>query len=192
MLPNTPTQFESQRLILRCYQPGDGPMYYTVGQANLAHLQRYESGNIILTAKNEVEAELLVQELAADWAARKSFFLGAFDKASLTFVAQIYVGVVSWETPEFEIGFFVDQRHEGQGFVTEAVKATLAFIFEHLQARRVSLRCDETNTRSWRVAERCGFTREAHWREDKRNPDGTFSSTFCYGLLRGEYFDHPA
>lgn len=184
---STPTRFESERLILRPYQAGDGAMYYAVGQKNRQHLQRYEADNVILTAKNEQEAEALVQELAADWAARKCFFLGAWDKLSGEFVAQVYIGVVNWDTPEFEIGFFVDQDHEGQGYVTESVRAALDFVFEHLQAQRVSLRCNATNLRSQRVAERCGFTREGLLRQERRHPDGSFSDSLIYGLLRREW-----
>ena len=184
---STPTRFESERLILRPYQAGDGAMYYAVGQKNRKHLQRYEADNVILTAKNEPEAETLVQELAADWAARKCFFLGAWDKLSGEFVAQVYIGVVNWDTPEFEIGFFVDQDHEGQGYVTESVRAALDFVFEHLQAQRVSLRCNSTNLRSQRVAERCGFTREGLLRQKRRHPDGSFSDTLIYGLLHREW-----
>jgi aminoglycoside 6'-N-acetyltransferase len=94
---------------------------------------------------------------------------------------------VNWDLPEFEIGYFADVDHEGLGFVTEAVQGTLHFIFEHLQAHRVSLRCDDTNVRSGSVAERCGFVREGHLRESKKNPDGTFSGTLCYGLLKGDF-----
>ena len=184
---STPTRFESERLILRPYQAGDGAMYYAVGQKNRQHLQRYEADNVILTVKNEQEAEALVQELAADWAARKCFFLGAWDKLSGEFVAQVYIGVVNWDTPEFEIGFFVDQDHEGQGYVTESVRAALDFVFEHLQAQRVSLRCNATNLRSQRVAERCGFTREGLLRQERRHPDGSFSDSLIYGLLRREW-----
>ncbi|HSQ17076.1 MAG TPA: GNAT family protein [Anaerolineales bacterium] len=184
---STPTRFESERLILRPYQAGDGAMYYAVGQKNRQHLQRYEADNVILTAKNEQEAETLVQELAADWAARKCFFLGAWDKLSGEFVAQVYIGVVNWDTPEFEIGFFVDQDHEGQGYVTESVRAALDFVFEHLQAQRVSLCCNATNLRSQRVAERCGFTREGLLRQKRRHPDGSFSDSLIYGLLRRDW-----
>ena len=117
----------------------------------------------------------------------KCFFLGAWDKLSGEFVAQIYIGVVNWNTPEFEIGFFVDQDHEGQGYVTESVRAALDFVFEHLQAQRVSLRCNATNLRSQRVAERCGFTREGLLRQERRHPDGSFSDSLIYGLLRREW-----
>jgi len=187
MLLDVPTRFETERLIIRCYEAGDGPMYYAVGIRNRDHLQRYESGNVILTAKTEEEAEILVRELHADWVARNCFFMGAFDKETREFVAQIYVGVVNWDLPEFVMGYFVDKDHEGRGFVAEAVRATLRFVFEHLRAHRVRLDTNETNTRSRRVAERCGFVQEGRLRESHRHPDGTFSGDMLYGLLRSEY-----
>lgn len=187
MLLDIPTRFESERLIIRCYEAGDGPLVYAVGVRNRDHLQRYESGNVILTAKTEQEAEILVRELHADWVARNCFFMGAFDKETREFVAQIYVGVVNWDLPEFAIGYFADKDHEGQGFVTEAVQAALRFIFEHLRAHRVRLETNEMNMRSRRVAARCGFVQEGRLRESRRNPDGTFSGDVLYGLLRSEY-----
>ena len=187
LLRDIPTHFETDRLIVRCYEAGDGPMYYAAGVKNHDHLHRYESGNTILTAKTEQEAEILVRQLHADWVARKHFFMGAFDKTTREFVAQIYIGAVNWDLPEFVIGYFVDKDHEGQGFVTEAVKATLGFIFEYLGAHRVRLETNETNSRSRNVAERCRFTQEGRLRENRRNPDGTFSGDVFYGLLRSEY-----
>lgn len=137
--------------------------------------------------KNEEGAEITVRDLAADWVARRSFFLGAFDKRDEHFVAQVYVGPVNWDLPEFQIGFFVDKDHEGQGYMTEAVSATLGFIFHHLGAHRVSAECDEMNKRSIRVLERCGMTQEGLLRKNKRNADGTISGTLLFGLLRREY-----
>jgi RimJ/RimL family protein N-acetyltransferase len=51
----------------------------------------------------------------------------------------------------------------------------------------VRLECDDTNVRSQRVAERCGFTRIGHARENRRNPDGSLSGTLYYSLLKSEY-----
>jgi RimJ/RimL family protein N-acetyltransferase len=187
MLLDIPTRIETARLILRCYQAGDGRWYYAMSQKNRAHLSRYEAGNRAMAIQSEEDAEAMVRAMAAEWVARNAFFMGAFDKKSDEFVAQIYVGPVSWNAQEFQIGYFVDQDHAGQGYVTEAVKATLGFIFEHLKARRVSLECDDTNVRSYRVAERCGMIREGHFRENKKHPDGTFSGTLYFGLLRSEF-----
>ena len=88
---------------------------------------------------------------------------------------------------EFQVGYFADVDHEGQGYVTEAVKAALGFIFEHLKAHRVSLDCADTNARSRRVAERCGMVQEGHRRENKQNPDGTYRGDLHFGLLRQEF-----
>jgi ribosomal-protein-serine acetyltransferase len=182
-----PMQFGSERLILRCYLPGDGKWYYTMSLRNRAHLMKYESDNVAANIVDEEAAERLIQDLANEWAKGSCFFIGAFEKKTGNFVAQIYVGPVDWNLPEFQIGYFADVYHEGRGYVTEAVKATLAVIFTQLNAHRVRLECNESNVRSIRVAERCHMTREGIFRENRRNPDGTYSNSLIYGLLESEY-----
>ncbi len=191
MLLDLPTQFETQRLFLRCYQAGDGPWYYEMGQKNQDHLRRYETNNPIMAMHSQEDAEILMREFAAAWIARTSFFLGAFQKETQVFVAQVYIGPTNWDLPEFEIGYFVDQRYEGQGYVTESVRAALCFIFQDLKAHRVFLQCDDTNVRSYQVADRCGFIREAHLRENKKNPDGSITGTYGYGLLKKQFDASP-
>ena len=182
-----PTRIETERLYLRCYQAGDGGWYHAMSQRNKAHLARYESGNAVMTIDTEEEAERVVRDFAAAWMARTAFFMGGFRRDTQAFVAQIYVGVVDWNLPQFEIGFFADVEHEGQGYVTEATKGALRFVFEHLGAHRVRLKCDDTNVPSRRVAERCGMIQEGHIRENKRNADGSITGTLHYGLLRSEF-----
>jgi len=187
MLFEFPIQFESERLSLRSYRPGDGKWYYAMSLKNRGHLSRYEAENVAANIASEEAAEVLVRELAAEWAAHNCFFIGAFDKRSGEFVAQIYVGPVDWLLPEFQIGYFADVDHEGLGFVTEGVMATLTILFDKLNAHRVRLECDETNTRSIRVAERCHMIREGHLRENKRISDGRYTGSYIYGLLKSEY-----
>ena len=102
-------------------------------------------------------------------------------------MAQIYIGAADWDLPAFRIGYFADVDHQGQGYVTEAMRAALAFIFKHLGGRRVGIECDDTNERSIRVAERCGFVPEGHIREVKRFPDGTVTGTRLFGMLKREF-----
>ena len=182
-----PTSLETERLNLRCYQAGDGPMYFAVAQKNRDHLRMFESGNALMALDSEAQAEEVVRELAAGWDARKYFFFGAFAKEGGQFVAQIYVGPVNWDTPEFEIGYIADQAHEGQGYVSEAAHAVMGMLFEVLGAHRLRIECNENNLRSRKLAERLGFTQEGFLRETKRRPDGSYSGDIIYGLLRSEY-----
>jgi hypothetical protein len=54
-----PVHLETKRLFVRAYAPGDGPLFFQVGQKNQAYLQRYESRNSILAACSADEAEFL-------------------------------------------------------------------------------------------------------------------------------------
>jgi len=184
---NPVVRIETERLYLRPYRAGDGPMYLAVGLRNRAHLARYEADNPLTTLTDTVEAENLIRDFMAEWEKGLAYFWGVFDKQTDDFVAQIYIGLTDRDLPACELGYVVDCEHEGRGYVTEAARAALDFVFEHVQAHRVSLHCDETNVRSARVAERCGFTLEGRIREDKRAPDGRFTDTLCYGLLRREF-----
>ena len=187
MLLEIPMRIEAGRICLRRYEASDGQWYYTTSENNRTHLARYEAENVVMSIESKTDAEVVVRELAAEWGARNCFFMAAFDRETDEFVAQVYVGPVNWDVPEFEIGFFADKDHEGQGYVTEAVSAAMGFIFEHLGAHRVRMECDDTNERSRRVAERCGMVREGHVRENKRNADGKLSGTLYFGLLKREF-----
>ena len=187
MLPEIPTHFETERLVMRRYHAGDGAWYYQVGQRNRQHLQRFETGNAILTIENEEDGEKVINDMIISWDSHISYFLGGFEKLTGQFAVQIYIGTIDWQLPEFEIGYIADKDHEGQGYVTEAVRGTLAFIFHHLHAHRVCIHCSDLNERSWRVAERCGFVREGHLRETHQQPNGAFNGDFTYGLLISEF-----
>jgi ribosomal-protein-serine acetyltransferase len=190
LLLNLPDCLETERLILRPYQAGDGEAYYAVCIANKSHLLPFEAGNSALAVNTPEEAEVLVRQFAVEWAARTMFMLGGWAKLSGAWVAQIYTGVVNWELPEFEMGYWVDQGHEGHGYVTEGMKAALGMVFGPLGARRVRLGCNELNVRSARVAERCGFVREGYIRGTHPNlprSDGSASGDYMYGLLREDY-----
>ena len=182
-----PTRFHAERVYLRSYQAGDGPWLYKVSQKNRAHLSRYESDNFLKSIEDEAKAEAYACELHEDWIEGDCFFMPVFHKETDEFVAQIYVGPTNKELPEYNVGFIADVDYQRQGYVTEALGAALGFIFNDLQAHRVFLECDDTNQRSWDVAERCGFVREGHLRENKRHPNNPISGTFVYGMLRSEW-----
>jgi len=155
----------SPRLTVRCYRAGDGPRLHAAAVRNRAHLARYESGNILLTADTQERGESIARDLYARWLRREAFFAGAFLRATGAFAGQVYLGP-SARSGEFEIGYMADVDQEGRGYVSEAVEAMLGLAFDCLGAQRVYLRTDPTNTRSRNVARRCGFSQEEHTSPD--------------------------
>jgi RimJ/RimL family protein N-acetyltransferase len=71
--------------------------------------------------------------------------------------------------------------------MTEAVNGLTALAFEKLGAERMEIRCDARNTRSAAVAQRAGYTLEAHLRRDSRAPDGTLRDSLIFARLREEW-----
>ncbi len=128
--PVAPPRIETQRLFLRCYEPGDLPWFYEMCRKNRLHLARFEPDNLIMEIKSEGDARQALQDVAAGWIAGSHLFLGAFHRPMGEFVAQVYIGVVNRDLPEFQVGYFADVDHEGQGYVTEAVRAILEYIFD--------------------------------------------------------------
>ena len=191
-LIDIPEKIETERLYLRSYKAGDGPMLFAASQKNLKHLAEFESDNVLMQLDSEKHAEVTVRELAADWAARQCFFIGIFEKVSGDWAGQVFVGPTNWDLPEFTIGYAADVDHEGKGFLSEAVFSVLKFLFEDVGAHRVTADCNENNTRSIHLLERCGFRKEGHLLENRKNPDGTFHGDYLFAMLRREYFEFQA
>ena len=116
---------------------------------------------------------------------RDSFL--AWEKASDSFVGDIWIESQDWDVPLHEIGYFVVKEHLRKGFATEATKAALKFVFENLKANKASLTCDEDNEPPCRVAEHCGFIREGCLRGQVTRRDGTLVGKLHYGMLRAEF-----
>ena len=92
---------------------------------------------------------------------------------------------IEWEVRRFEVGYWCRTTMQGRGFVSEAVQALARMAFDQLAARRVEIRMDPRNERSWRVAQRCGFTLEGVLRCDTLTPQGEVRDTRVYARVRG-------
>jgi len=137
--------------------------------------------------ESEEHAERVVRELAADWMAGDCFFIGIFEKAASKWCGQVYVGPTNWESLEFAIGFVADLHCEGKGYISEAVNGVLEMLFEDLNAYLIRSECSESNIRSRRLLERCGFRLERYVRKRGANTDGSVNRDCLYALSRKEY-----
>ena len=86
------------------------------------------------------------------------------------------------------IGYTLSQQVWGQGFASEAASKLLDYLFRVLDMHRVVADCDVNNTASFRLLERLGFRREAHYIESYwQDRDGAWSSEYLYAILQREW-----
>jgi RimJ/RimL family protein N-acetyltransferase len=84
------------------------------------------------------------------------------------------------------IGYSLARPFWGQGYASEAVSCLLAYLFEELDLHRVVAECDVKNVSSWRLLERLGFRREAHFVENSFLK-GAYGSEYQYAMLGREW-----
>ena len=101
-------------------------------------------------------------------------------------IGAVGFGDVDWENRSSEIGYWIDQRHEGRGLVTRAVRAMIDHAFGVWQLHRIEIQAAPGNPRSQAIPVRLGFTREGMLRECERSGDAWLDGV-VYGLLSAEW-----
>ena len=95
-----------------------------------------------------------------------------------------------WFAPRtYEIGWVLNRRYHGSGYAMEAAVALLRYGFETLRLHRVIATCQPENVASWRVMEKLGMRREAHFRKCIARGEATWWDEFVYAILAEEWFD---
>jgi RimJ/RimL family protein N-acetyltransferase len=92
---------------------------------------------------------------------------------------------IAWERARGEVGYWLARTARGQGHVTRAVALICRWGFQSLALERIELLAGTGNLPSQRVAERCGFTREAVLRSYMRGK-GERQDMVAFGVLVGE------
>ncbi len=178
-------RFESERLLLRAPRPGDGQTVYEGVVETLDDLRRIPSSMAWAQEPPAVEKqEAFCRRGAASWILRTDLPLLLFRRSDQAHVGNCGLHRFDWQTRVFEIGWWCRKPYQGQGFITEAARATIEFSFTHLGARRVWALADEANDKSWRVAERAGLIYEGTLKSERADPDGTRRDMRVYAITR--------
>ena len=86
-----------------------------------------------------------------------------------------------------EMGYSLAKSRWGRGYMTEAAKRLIRYGFDELKLVVLMIRTSDTNIRSQRVIEKCGFTYEGTLRRAYRTYDSNMREVRCYSMLKEEY-----
>lgn len=187
LLIDVPERIDTPRLVLRCPRAGDGAALNAAVCVSIDELRPWMPW--AQAAQSPEESEAIVRRMAGQFALRQDLPFSMFERCAGD-AEGLHVGGtglhrIDWGVPRFEIGYWVRTGFEGQGLVTEAVRALSRLAFDRLRAARVEIRMDTNNAASRRVAERAGFTFEGILRRDTLTPDGQLRDTCIYSRVRG-------
>ena len=82
-----------------------------------------------------------------------------------------------------ELGYYLGEEYWGRGIMTEAVKKTCAYIFEHSDIIRIFAETYADNVGSCRVLEKAGFTCEGVLRKAAEK-SGVIKDVKMYALIK--------
>ncbi|MCK1795286.1 GNAT family N-acetyltransferase [Streptomyces sp. XM4193] len=103
-----------------------------------------------------------------------------------TAIGYVLLTWLSEQHRQGEFGYVMNPAHHGSGYATEAAVEMLRLGFESLGLHRIIGRCDARNEASYRLMERLGMRREAHFVESEIFK-GVWGSELHYALLEAEW-----
>jgi len=158
ILLNIDNPLETNRLILRAPQSGDGTMINDAIRESFVTLSKW------LRWADHVpdveESEENARKSQARFILRESLTFYVLNKVLNTFVGVCSLQNINWERRKGEIGYWLRDSASGYGYMSEAV-SSLTDLASDLFFNRVEIRVAVDNERSRNVAERCGFHLEA-------------------------------
>lgn len=102
-------------------------------------------------------------------------------------IGSISVCRMSERDEAVELGYCMGYEYWNKGFMTEAAKAVIDFLFAEVGVNRVSIAHAVKNPASGKVAQKCGLTFEGTLREYCKASSGEFHDISYYGITRSEW-----
>lgn len=118
-----------------------------------------------------------------DFAAGSAVAFFIFDNKTEKLIGGITLGNIRHGVAQSgQIGYWVGERHAGQGYMLEAIKLIIPYAFDTLRLHRIEAACIPDNVRSTRVLEKAGFEREGLLRSYLRI-NGIWQDHYLYALI---------
>ena len=149
-----PLALETNRLRLRPYEAQDAAAFFTVLDQSRARLQ-VSFPDRLRAVPTLAEAPAQLASFAHDWRTGRFYVFGIWHRESAAYLGDICL--MPQQGGQAEIGYYLAQAAEGQGYAREALGAIIEFGFGPVQAERLLIRCYADNLRAQQVAQVQGF-----------------------------------
>jgi RimJ/RimL family protein N-acetyltransferase len=157
--PPAPYRIETERLVIRCYEPRDVPLLKEAIDSSLEHLRAWMPWAADEPQTIEEKTEL-VKFFRSSFDTGENFTCGIFpaDESEVLGGSGLHPRI---GPGGLEIGYWIRASATRQGLATESSAALTRVGFEVCGADRIEIRIDPSNEASFGVPRKLGFVEEA-------------------------------
>lgn len=183
-------RIETERTVLRCWQPQDAPLLSAAIEASLDHLREWMPW--AMTEPKSLEERVgYLRRMRAAFDRDEEYVYGVFNQDE-----SVVIGGTGLhgrkEGSCLEIGYWIHAGYINQGLATEisAALTKVAFILHGVDW--MEMRCDPRNVRSASVPRKLGYTHDTTLRQRRTTPQGNREGTMIWSLFADEFPDSRA
>jgi len=157
--PPPPYRIETERLVVRCYEPRDAALLKDAIDTSLEHLRAWMpwAEGEPQTLEEKIE---LARAFRSAFDANENFVMGIFSADETEQIGG--TGLHPRNEPGgLEIGYFIRASATRQGFISESTAALTRVGFEICGADRIEIRIEPGNEASFGIPRKLGFVEEA-------------------------------
>ena len=125
-----------------------------------------------------------------------AFIESAIEHEQITYTIHFddkFVGLIGFNNMDkpnqkAEIGYWLSEKYQGQGIITQSVLKLLHQAFGELQLNSIRILAGVENKKSRSIPERLGFKQEGILRDGELLVDNQFTDIVVYSLLKKEFY----
>jgi RimJ/RimL family protein N-acetyltransferase len=189
--PAPPYRIETDRLVIRCYDPRDAALLKEAVDASIEHLRPWMPW-IRFEPQTVAEKVELLRGFRGAFDLGTNFVYGIFNLDETTLLGGTGLHERGGDG-SLEIGYWVAAPAIGQGIATEAAAVLTRAGIEICGLGRIDIQVASTNERSLAIPRKLGFTQEGVLRRRLESAgDGPPSDSVLFTLLREELPGSPS
>ena len=188
-IANPAYRIETERLVVRCYQPSDTQLLADSVMESVEHLNPWMpwAHDEPRTFEERLKG---VKRFRGRFDLQEDYVYGIFNPEETKLLGGTGLHTRLGED-ELEIGYWIHKDYINKGLVTESTAALVKVAFEIVHVHRVEIHCDPENLASASVPRKLGFTHEGTLRSNSPFLD-RWSDSMVWGLLKDEYPNSPS
>jgi RimJ/RimL family protein N-acetyltransferase len=187
-MPTVPYRIETERLVLRCYDPDDAPALKDAVDRSLDHLRPWMPWTPDTPEPLDAVYERL-RVFRSNYDLDENWTMGVFAPDDARCVGGTGLHPRQGEGG-LEIGYWIAADAVGNGYATELAAVLTRVGFELLEVDRIEIRVDPANEISDKVPRKLGFTLEATLRRRLPQKSGEeLRDVNVWTMFRGEASD---